>query len=395
MTIASILRRPLSLGVRRPICGMLAIGRSSIRWEQDTSTAPMNELPPESTGSPPVVPVPRVTGRKLPLWGYIVVGLSVCVFIVLLPFGLFIGHMTCFFLSANRVVDISGTITTPDGQPVNDVQLHVEQSTYVLFGKHPVGSPELPSTTRRDERTVNGQFTYYCRSCKYVELMFTKEGYFSERFVFLPGIAEKVKDIHVNHLNVVLEPEGRLPKLTHRGGTLRTSFKGPLTSLSLTKHGLDPQENWDRELQRSRAEDRTVVANVTLGVGFVAGTAKIGPYPDGPSEAYLIFSGPDDGAILYPVTERPTGDAFRIAPPDLRSMRDAPEGGYLQALPLEPTGNCHNHPNGHLFFFRIAGTYGKGRISLPCRDRDETVEADVDLWINPVSGDRNVAGDVS
>lgn len=320
------------------------------------------------------------------------------------------GFSALDFLKASMTSNISvqGRVVDPSGKLLEDVNLSIRSFSFDVHAR------ELIQEAKSAKR-VDGSFSASCWSCGSIELFFWKDGYFDETLEF--GIerglsGEPPKPVRAYDIVVVLKPAGRAANLMKREGDLviiapdtikiATFDQGAsYGSIGVTLSGGEARRTRPPRYGPVSPQYDPRVTAPFIGLGTRAGLGGAVEAvelldqrnrPTGrfaPAGLYLWASGRDDGFAVYePSAAARARPGFRFVS---REMREAPETGYVNPLPL-PTENTYT-----FFYFRLGKLFGKGYLVGPGfsspKERKEA-GANVTLFANP-DGSRNVQGEVS
>lgn len=290
-------------------------------------------------------------------------------------------------------IRFAGTVTDDSGDPLDGVMMRA------VFGFQ----GDEPSGPRVDSLTVNREFAVGRPSASTVEFWFYKEGYYETKLSFSVRqdgelVGEKKKAIRQDNLRVVLEKTGAVTPLRDFGramkfmpdgrmkvilfSTAKPRFTGPVALEPLDTLPARPEHGM---YFRAPVKDGKIASGKKTFVLTSPQGGKVAvEWTAGRWE--LVMFGKDDGFIVYEPPERAS------SPQDLtRQMKTAPASGYQNSLSLETSPFNNDSRGSCLFYFRIAGLYGKGytRLTRTIADDGSRLGSHVKLLLQ-TDGTRNV-----
>jgi hypothetical protein len=296
--------------------------------------------------------------------------------------------------------EINGEIVDPDGNPLTDVTMTIEEHHF------PPSSFEYQ--TIRKKSKVNGTFAVACTGCPIQSLHFKTPGYISEeytisaseleersmmaRFVAVmsgrddPGGGEPFV-FRRSGIRIILHPESSFVRLMLRDVQLTTGKEGPFLVLAGTPPKLKfvPSNLIEKEKAKARGKGDSFAIlifsteNAVFSELAEAGEANSFHTLDIPM--HLELQGVEGGFIPAETT------AFKISD-KYNELEKAPANGYKKQLEILPS-----QKNGVFFYCRIGEYYGKGQLYRPLIRKVREVpyvHASVVLYLSPVASSRNL-----
>jgi len=294
---------------------------------------------------------------------------------------------------------ISGTVVDSTGQPLEGVVAH-----YLV--SRPI-SPTEVNYFGEAQQEVDGEFNIKTEAGLSAIVRFEKENYYPVERTFsaeelrdhaeidiVAGKIPKRGKTKIQNIMVEMQKIGELTQLQRRSVTLRFSADG---SGQIFDFG-QPLDH-ARIGREVRVEDVTdpeqlpvkaayVIADVDDDGKFLAKKVR---YEDAimnrrgqgwvPPNLRLVTMDSEGGFMLFISEDKVRGHDMAA-----RKMAIAPEEEYEQVLELTP----EIARRGHLFFFRMGGYYGRGKLDRPRLSADGTTfEIGVEFQIQ-TDGSRNL-----
>ena len=286
-----------------------------------------------------------------------------------------------FYRQYSGDIEIVISIQSTDGKPLNRVNVNLTTDDL----SDPMGKNYDP-----DRIVVDSEFRIEKRNVSAVHLLFTKAGFYSERWSYVMGERppESWDRTHKIDVEIIMTPHPTPVPLEKFEGGLRADRDGTLSVLFPTKKRLPDRKPPNHEVSVLPKENDSfpflyLVADVRSDGGLA-----ITPFQ------FKSISVPKPALSrgLIRIAGRSEGDGFlsvdigrvpSIFEHGFRSLQQAPENGYSDFLELLPVEG-----NEKLFFYcRIGGQFGKGVVSNPPmvfdRNGVETALALTTIYLNP------------
>ena len=300
---------------------------------------------------------------------------------------------------------ISGKVVDNTGNLLNQVKVIIDANRRenIIYG------------SENYIKKIDNTFLLKINNVKAASLLFERNGYYNETLSISPN-DKKYKDklrnniLEIKDLKIVMRKIGKLVNLLECGKRLKFTPDGKTTVFSLKQKKNENGDVIDPEISDNFKEDEDdgnlvhvknifksnslpenciyLLANCSAS-GKIK-TERIHPDPDDdyyydiPEGIRLKFTAKESGFIIYNHGKKKSELIWR-------NMLKAPDKNYekeirLNANEIEKTVK---HGDGLYFYFTANGKYGKGSIKN-LQLEDETLEIDIQLYMNPAKGDRNL-----
>ncbi len=278
-------------------------------------------------------------------------------------------------------IEVTFSICSTDGEPLNRVRVRMTKSHL---------ADAMGREFEPERLVVDSEFSVKERGVSAIHLLFTKDGYYEERweFVMSQRPPESFGELHQMDVTVLMTPHPIPAPLERYEGGLRTNSGGPLSVFFPTNKrppGGKPPNH-----------DVTMLPKKDVSFPYLYFSANVAP--DGelatslfPLKSYSVpkpvlslgflrIAGSSDGDGFLPVD---IGKVPPIVERGFRHLRRAPDNHYSESLELAPVGGKEKQ----FFYCRIGGLYGKGVVTNPPLILEEGgrkfAVASVIIFLNP------------
>lgn len=264
-----------------------------------------------------------------------------------------------FYRQYSGDIEIVISIRSTDGKPLKRVNVNLTTDDL----SDPMGDNYDP-----DRFEVDSEFRIERRGVSAVHLLFTKTGFYSERwsYMMVERPPESWDRTHRIDVEIMMKPHPIPAPLEKFEGSLRSDVNGPLSVVSAAKR--KPVKRKTSQLDKAeepQAPFPEPYLFLDAGVssdGLLLSTLfsmKRFPVPKPVLDRGSIrIVGAKDGDGFLPLD---IGEIPAIFEHGFRDLVEAPKFGYLEALDLSPVNGKEK-----LFFYcQIEGRFGKGAVTNP------------------------------
>jgi hypothetical protein len=278
-------------------------------------------------------------------------------------------------------IEVTFSIRSADGEPLNRVRVRMTKSRL---------ADAMGRESEPDRFVVDSEFSVKERGVSAIHLLFTKDGYYEERWEFAMSQRppESFGELHQIDVTVLMTPHPIPAPLERYEGGLRANRDGPLAVFYPTKRRLPNRKPPNHEVSVLPKED--------VSYPYLYLSADVGP--DGRlattlfplksysvpkpvlSRGFLRIAGPTEGDGFLPVD---IGKIPSIIEHGFRHLLRAPENFYSGCLELAPVEGNEKQ----FFYCRIGGRFGKGVVTNPPlileKDGSNFAIASAIIFLNP------------